>query len=58
MANKRAWTLEQRRLRELERICLEWADHADLILARDGLIALAAGSGAAADAIARSSMPC
>jgi hypothetical protein len=55
MANKRVWTRTLRRqaeLREMERICLEWAEEDDLVLARDGLLALAAGYGAAAETIA------
>ena len=42
----------------MERICLEWADDPDLALAHDGLIALAADYGDAADAIASPSMSC
>jgi hypothetical protein len=45
-------------LRAMERLCLEWADDADLVLARAGLNALAADYRAAADAIASSSMSC
>ncbi|MBP1092968.1 hypothetical protein [Bradyrhizobium diazoefficiens] len=42
----------------MERLCLEWADDADLFLAREGLSALAANYRAAADAIASSSTSC
>ncbi|MBR0974107.1 hypothetical protein [Bradyrhizobium japonicum] len=61
MANKRVWTRSRRQqaeMRELERLCLEWADDADLVLAREGLSALAANYRAAADAIASSAMSC
>jgi len=54
MANIPVWTRERRlqaELHELERICLEWADDPELALSRDGMILLAAGYGAAADAI-------
>jgi hypothetical protein len=61
MANIRVWTRRRRKLTELralERLCLDWASDEDLVLARDGLIALAAGYGAAADVIASSSTSC
>ncbi|MET4153907.1 hypothetical protein ABIC08_004412 [Bradyrhizobium sp. RT9b] len=54
MANIRVWTRTQRRvaeLREMERLCSDWADDNDLVLARDGLKALAADYRAAADAM-------
>jgi hypothetical protein len=38
-------------LRSMERLCLEWANDADLVLARDVLIALTAICRAAADAM-------
>jgi len=45
-------------LREMERLCLDWANDADLVLAHDRLIALAAAYGAAADAFGSSLMSC